>query len=214
MYPESVEELIASPLLELTRGVDVKFHGAGREDIDARMLGEGRPFVIEVLAPHRRVIDLKAATEQINRSAEGKVAVDGLRFANKELVKRLKATSTTSKKVYKAIVQVSTPVRREELLVLESLPMPLEVRQRTPQRVLHRRADRLRRKRVFALQVTPQDEHKFELTIECQGGLYVKEFVSGDEGRTIPSVTEILGKPAVCQQLDVVNVAVPEEEAW
>jgi tRNA pseudouridine synthase 10 len=178
------------------------------------MLGEGRPFVIEVLAPHRRVIDLKAATEQINRSAEGKVAVDGLRFANKELVKRLKATSTTSKKVYKAIVQVSTPVRREELLVLESLPMPLEVRQRTPQRVLHRRADRLRRKRVFALQVTPQDEHKFELTIECQGGLYVKEFVSGDEGRTIPSVTEILGKPAVCQQLDVVNVAVPEEEAW
>ena len=214
MYPESVEELIAAPLLEMTKGVDVRFHGAGREDIDARMLGEGRPFVIEVLAPHRRVIDLEAATEQINRLAEGKVAVGELRFANKDLVKRLKATSTTSKKVYKAIVHVSTPVRREELLALESLPMPLEVKQRTPQRVLHRRADRLRRKHVFALQVTPQDEHTFELTIQCQGGLYVKEFVSGDEGRTIPSVAEILGKPAVCQQLDVLNVAIPEEEAW
>jgi tRNA pseudouridine synthase 10 len=214
MYPESVEELIAAPLLRVTKGTDVRFHGAGREDIDARMLGEGRPFVIEVMSPRHRTINLKTITNRINRLAEGKVAVAELRFANKELVKRLKASSSTSKKVYKAIVQVSTPVRREELLPLESLPMPLEVKQRTPQRVLHRRADRLRRKRVFALQVTPQDEHTFELTIQCQGGLYVKEFVSGDEGRTIPSITEILGKPAVCQQLDVLNVAVPEEEAW
>jgi len=29
----------------------VKFHGAGREDIDVRMLGRGRPFILEVINP-------------------------------------------------------------------------------------------------------------------------------------------------------------------
>jgi hypothetical protein len=29
----------------------VKFHGAGREDVDVRMLGRGRPFILQVLNP-------------------------------------------------------------------------------------------------------------------------------------------------------------------
>lgn len=212
MYAESVEELIAPPLLKMTKGEEVKFHGAGREDIDARMLGEGRPFVIEILAPRRRSIDLGKAQKDINRHARGKVEVSGLRFANKEVVKRLKAHAAFAEKVYKAIVQVESPVRQEELQALERLPMPLEVRQQTPLRVLHRRADRVRRKRVFDIRVTPRNEREFELVVRCQGGLYVKEFISGDDGRTTPNIAELLGKPVVCRQLDVVDVAIQEEE--
>jgi len=48
MYPESVEELSSKPLLEAADGESTSFHASGREDIDARMLGTGRPFVIEV----------------------------------------------------------------------------------------------------------------------------------------------------------------------
>ncbi len=59
MYPESVEELSSKPLLEATQGEEVFFHASGREDIDARMLGSGRPFVIEISKPKKRFIDLK-----------------------------------------------------------------------------------------------------------------------------------------------------------
>ena len=38
MYSESVEEIIAGPLLEKTGGDDVAFHAAGREDVDALSL--------------------------------------------------------------------------------------------------------------------------------------------------------------------------------
>ena len=31
----------------------VKFHGAGREDMDVLMLGRGRPFILQVIDPHR-----------------------------------------------------------------------------------------------------------------------------------------------------------------
>ncbi len=212
MYAESVEELIAPSLLQFTQGTDVKFHGAGREDIDALMLGPGRPFVIEVLNPKNRSIPLKQVEPHINQSAEGKVKVDKLRFANKEVVQRLKSSATSSKKVYKALVNVEAPIPQDTLKALQELPFPLEVNQRTPQRVSHRRSDRIRKKRVDTLEISPISPKTFELTIRCQGGLYVKEFISGDEGRTVPSIAEILGTPAECTQLDVIDVIIQEDK--
>ena len=45
-----------------------------------------------------------------------------------------------------------------------------------------------------------------ELLIECEGGLYIKELISGDENRSKPSISEILGTNARCVQLDVMHV--------
>ncbi|HIH65237.1 MAG TPA: tRNA pseudouridine(54/55) synthase Pus10, partial [Methanothermobacter thermautotrophicus] len=36
MYPTSVEELIAGPILEASRGSDARFHGTGREGMEVR----------------------------------------------------------------------------------------------------------------------------------------------------------------------------------
>jgi tRNA pseudouridine synthase 10 len=44
MYETSVEEIIAKIVMDDTKGADHSFHGMGREDIDARMLGNGRPL--------------------------------------------------------------------------------------------------------------------------------------------------------------------------
>ena len=59
MYQESVEEFISEPVLLAAKGVASKFHGSGREDIDARMLGNGRPFVLEISEPKIRTLDYK-----------------------------------------------------------------------------------------------------------------------------------------------------------
>jgi len=45
-----------------------------------------------------------------------------------------------------------------------------------------------------------------ELEIEAQGGAYIKEFISGDDGRTIPSIASILGTESTCVELDVIAV--------
>jgi tRNA pseudouridine synthase 10 len=44
------------------------------------------------------------------------------------------------------------------------------------------------------------------MIVECEGGLYIKELISGDEGRSKPSVSEVLGINALCEQLDVLQV--------
>ena len=87
-----MEELIGSPALDRTEGEDTAFHGAGREDVDARMLGRGRPFIIEVKEPKKRFFDLEALTKSINEHAEGKVQVVNLAFADRDAVRKLKKT--------------------------------------------------------------------------------------------------------------------------
>lgn len=49
MGESSVEESIGDIALPYFRGSGYKFHTAGREDVDVRMLGNGRPFILEVL---------------------------------------------------------------------------------------------------------------------------------------------------------------------
>jgi len=71
---------------------------------------------------------------------------------------------------------------------------------------MHRRADKLRVKRVHELKATRVDGTRIELVVRCQGGLYVKELISGDGGRTKPSVSEALGTEARCIELDVISV--------
>ena len=48
MYPTSVEEVLAAEVMKESGGSDHALHGMGREDVDARMLGRGRPFILEI----------------------------------------------------------------------------------------------------------------------------------------------------------------------
>ncbi len=45
------------------------------------------------------------------------------------------------------------------------------------------------------------------MIIKTEVGLYIKELISGDEGRSQPNVSGILGVNAICAQLDVIEVS-------
>lgn len=202
-WKETVEYYMADVLLALTLGKETRLHAAGREDIDARMLGTGRPFVIEIVSPRKRKIDLELARKEINRHGEGKIEVLCLLPSSKEEARELK--SRPFDKVYVAHVRCKGGVREEELEKLKVLEGKTIV-QRTPTRILHRRSDRVRKRRVKHLSWKITGTHTFDLVIEAEHGLYIKELVSGDEGRTTPSVSEILGKECFVERLDVIEV--------
>jgi len=85
------------------------------------------------------------------------------------------------------------------------------IKQQTPLRVLHRRADLIREKYIYEVKVKKLSLKRAEMKIRCQGGLYVKELVSGDEGRTTPSVSELLENRAKPLKLDVLNVIMDDQ---
>lgn len=196
-YKTSVEQIIGKPLLAATKGKDHKLHGAGREDISARCLA-WRPFVIEIEKPLRRRVDLK----KIERKVSGSIRVKGLRLSDSYTVKKIKEAKPD--KTYKVVVKLNKPVEKAKLKKLKSLVGIIN--QRTPQRVLHRRSDLLRKREVKAVKWRQINKKIIELTIKASAGLYVKELVSGDNGRTKPSVAELLGCETVCKDLDVVGI--------
>jgi tRNA pseudouridine synthase 10 len=206
-YPESVDELIKEPVIEAFEAVDTAFHGSGREDIDALMLGSGRPFVVEAKSPVKRTADLEKLTAKINEKAAGKVEVRDLRFVEKSMIETLK--SSKADKTYKLKVTFKEPVSEEKLKsCIESLS-GTEIAQQTPKRVVHRRADLIRKRYVHSITLDElTDDGCACITVNCEGGLYVKELISGDEGRTNPSLTGLLGIPALVVDLDVVNVEI------
>ncbi len=203
MYPESVDELIRPAIIEAASAVDTVFHGAGREDIDARMIGTGRPFIVEAQSPKVRSIDLGMLQKEINRLADGKVEVLELSHADSAMVERLKGA--TFQKTYSALVKLGAEVSEEKLKsVLKELIGPVD--QRTPTRVSHRRADKLRVRSVHRIELIELSGNHARINIRGDSGLYIKELISGDGGRTRPNLADALRVDATVEELDVIDV--------
>ncbi|WP_135806338.1 tRNA pseudouridine(54/55) synthase Pus10 [Halorussus marinus] len=209
LYDESVEELTTPPVREAMDGEEALFHGAGREDVDALMLDTGRPFVIEVKQPRVRSVDTDALEAEINEFADGKAEVTDLALATHEMVERVKELDAS--KTYRMDVafddDVTEPALEEALAELDGTT----VEQDTPNRVDHRRASKTRTRTVYDISGDLEGPRRAELRIHGEGGLYVKELVSGDEGRTTPSLAGLLGVGAEVTALDVLAVEGEDE---
>lgn len=49
-----MQELIGDEIkAEIFDAHEIYLHGSGREDIDVRMLGDGRPFILEFINPKK-----------------------------------------------------------------------------------------------------------------------------------------------------------------
>ena len=90
-YITSVEELISPEFIKESKATDSKFHGAGREDIDVRMLGTGRPFIIELRNPKIRTLNLVKIEKKVNRENKNKISIHNLRYSFKKEVIQIKS---------------------------------------------------------------------------------------------------------------------------
>jgi len=206
MYPESVEEIIAAPFMESSVAEEHALHGMGREDIDALMLGTGRPFVLELKNPRRRAFDMDSMESAINSS--GKVEAEGLRYSSKAEVRRIKASR--AEKTYVVKVEIDPDVDEEKLKnALEMLRT--NIKQRTPQRVAHRRADLVRERRVIQIRLLEKEGPVASIEVRGEAGLYIKELMHGDDGRTEPSLASVLGTGCRVLELDVIAIQEKEE---
>ncbi len=201
MYPTSVQEIIGDIAVGMCGGKEHFFHGMGREDIDARMLGDGRPFVLEISDPKVRNIDLE---ELKRRSDNDLAAFRDLHFVKREAVERYKGAA--SDKVYHVHVIADGKVNKERVIEVALSFKNANIDQRTPRRVEHRRADLVRRRRIHWVKADAIGEDSFDLELETDSGTYVKEFVSGDDGRSVPSFSERLGMPCKVETLDVLAI--------
>jgi len=194
---ETVEDLIAKPLLKVTRGHSHTMHAIGREDMQARCLA-WRPFVLEINQPLKRMANLKAIERQINRGK--KVKAKGLRYSSRKEIVQMKRKRI--EKVYRLTAKFEKPV--EDIKRVEKLVGT--VKQKTPRRLLKDKPDKLRHKKVKSIKWKKINTKNYEFEIQTESGLYIKELVSGDNGRTKPSISGILGNTGEIKQFDIVKI--------
>lgn len=200
LYPTSIQEIIEKPLIKATKAKKTKFSGAGREDIDARCL-DFRPFVIELIKPLKRNISLRKIQKEINKSK--KVKVKSLKFVDKRIVRKIKSERVD--KTYLVEVEFEKEIDKEKLKKINEI-VKQPIMQKTPLRVIHRRANKIRKRLVKKISYKLIGKKKLVLKIRAQSGLYIKELITGDEGRTEPNIANILKNKPKRILLDVIKI--------
>ena len=204
LYETTVEELVAQKSLELTKGTDESFHGSGREDIDALMLGSGRPFVLEIKNPKIRNINLTMLEKETNQTTKDKVEITSLRFSTRDEIARIKAAEF--RKIYRVTLEATQPLNKEKLIKVAQTLQGKLIKQLTPTRVAHRRANKIRERTIYNCTIESVEGIIARLTLETESGTYVKEFISGDDNKTQPNLSELIGIPCKVKELDVIDV--------
>ncbi|KAI5640050.1 putative tRNA pseudouridine synthase Pus10 [Phthorimaea operculella] len=228
MMESSVQETIFDPLAKLYQmAADevecrMKFMSAGREDVDVRCLGEGRPFAIEVADPRRQLTadELKKACEQI--SAGGKVVVKELVYVTKDDLTLLKKGEETKTKTYEALCIKLSHTKEEKDAKTEG---PAVVTERDITNINAFRNTDAADAKIALQQKTPirikfqlgfnimnwvsDQPQLFWVRLVTEAGTYVKEWAHGELGRTSPSLSTALGARTDILALDVAAVDLP-----
>jgi len=140
-YEKSVQDLVGNPMLEIFQGTEHAFHGMGREDIDVRCLGRGRPFVLEIKEPRKRSFNAEKLAEIINEAAEGSVEVSAIRPSTRSEVVRIKDTPAEKSYTIRFTIE---PMNEAEYAVLTA-PVDMtkeDVQDRSKKRRRQRRGDK------------------------------------------------------------------------
>ncbi|KAL6076953.1 putative tRNA pseudouridine synthase Pus10 [Balamuthia mandrillaris] len=203
----SVSQIIQAVLLDNFKYEDVKFSASGREDVDVRMLGDGRPFVMELINPRKTKYtaqDFIQMQQAINRSTN-KIRIRDLQRIKKKDFNKLKDGEEHKSKAYRCVVWAEKELEPKDFDFMKDVK-DLKVQQMTPIRVLHRRTLMTREKTVHSLSAQYLSPHFFILDVVTSAGTYVKELVHGDLGRTAPSIGSLLGCETDILQLDVTAI--------
>nr|GLL37071.1 putative tRNA pseudouridine synthase Pus10 isoform X2 [Ipomoea trifida] len=123
MGEASVEEILGGCILPLCQGDGYKFHAAGREDIDVRMLGTGRPFLVEIQNARQVPSEglIKDIEIKINSLENQLVKVRNLKSLGSQGWAMINEGEAEKQKQYSALVWISRDVNNEDLQIISSV---------------------------------------------------------------------------------------------
>lgn len=183
----SIEEIIGEELVKKYKAKHYYIHASGREDIDAFNIA-GRPFVAELIEPE--IYEVKPGI--INNDKIVALIYGRVRRRFRKLV--------SNSHFDKGYLCYHDELNNEEIQKLNSISY-LKISQYTPIRVEKRRALKTRYRLIYKIRAFNLYSY-----IYSEAGAYIKEFFHGDNGRTNPSISSILGRMIKCKTLIVSRI--------
>lgn len=178
-----------------------KFYTIGRNSADVRIIGGGEPIAIESKVLDKR-IDIDLVEKALNSFTPWIKFSIRMRI-NRSFISRLLNSSTTLRKIYRAIMYTSMPITDKNIInKLESI-FHNKIIEQKPKISIRKKS---LKKKIYNIKIIPITQQLFEVLIECDEGLSITELISGSKGETSLSFTNILGYSVKCLMLDILYV--------
>lgn len=199
MY-DSVEEKIGEVMKEECNAKEYTMHASGREDIDVRNEGK-RPFVMQINKAGNRKTNLKKISERIEQGKE--IAVHDLKLVKRGAVELV--SSSHFDKEYEAEVEFERETTDADIEKILSVSGKI-IEQVTPERVAHRRAMLTRKRKILSAKLVSKNKNRAVFRIKAEAGTYIKELITGDNGRTKPNFSSLAEMKVECKNLKVLKI--------
>jgi len=185
----SVEAIIGSSLLKITKGDTTKFSWLGGEDKDSLVLGNGRPFLLQVSNPKVRWLKTELTINENGIRAVLKQQSPLLSF-------QLPSHFTIKTKI---TIQAEQDLRKQSLATLLDVLENSDVSYQVKSKIV--------KKKIYSVKAQQIDEKRFILTMIADGGLFIKQFVGGQD-YIEPSISKIIDMKCECMAFDILDVNV------
>uniref|UniRef100_A0A182W266 tRNA pseudouridine(55) synthase n=1 Tax=Anopheles minimus TaxID=112268 RepID=A0A182W266_9DIPT len=206
----SVQETIAASIAPHfgVRDEQLIFSSSGREDVDVRCLGDGRPFVLEIIDAKTDQLPEEVAIRMEQQvGVSNTVAIRDIQLVKREDLVHIRGGEEDKRKFYRALCVTAEPVT-EVMIQKLRIDEPFVMQQVTPLRVLHRRTLLARPRTVYSVRAFACRGNPYAMLVDIvsQAGTYIKELVHSDFGRTGPSFRSIIGTSIDIHALDVMAI--------
>ena len=188
LYPTSIEELIGNPLIKATQSKKAKFYASGEEDVNSLCL-DWRPFVLELIKPKTREINLEEIRREINESK--KIEVSDLKIVEKDFVKKVK--TERSRKEYRIEIEFEEKVQNPEKIKVLSGKI-----------IEQKLNNKIKKIKLLRVEIEKVEENIITLKLLAENELNIKNFITGKD--TTPSIYQLTGKKPINILIDVIKI--------
>jgi tRNA pseudouridine synthase 10 len=181
----SIEGIIGYRLLSLTKSNAARFSWVGSEDRNSLVSGKGRPFFVTLSNPKVRMLkdSVNINTPEISATVKAKpicVPQSPIRFVTKTKIIVESANTINENKL-------------KDLILLNNATIKFRNKEKTIM------------KKIYSVKARLIKHNRFLLTLLADGGLAIKNFVSGQQYAS-PNVSAIVGDKCESVLFDVSDV--------
>ena len=177
----SVEGKIAQFFYEKFGAQQAKITWIGGEDESSLVLGNGRPFFVKLINPHKRKIALPK-----------KITLDGVSIFHLRPVSKIPTDQIKFRTDVLLEIATEKDLTPEALNVLEGLKdMVISISENTSSK---------NQKRIYDVKIKKIDNRSFIILVELDGGIPLKRFVTGNNVE--PNISMLLENSCKCTTFD------------
>lgn len=183
----SVEGKIAKFLIEKFGAQQIKMTWIGSEDESSLVMGNGRPFFVKLVNPHKKDISLAKKIDLNGVSIYGlhtisKIPSEPVRFRT-EVIVEVEAENEIDSQVLKKLKKI----KGQPITLFEN-------------------SGHKNKKRIYDIKFKKESDNSFKILMQTDGGIPIKRFVSGHEVE--PSVSSMLEANCKCKLFDFHKITV------